>query len=96
MEEYVIDEIIDSKRHGRGWCFLVKWVSYGNEHDHWLSYTEIKDCEALDVWLANGGDGPAATEPLAVATVNRVCAVKETRLRDKIYLAWAGVSMLLT
>lgn len=96
LEEYVIDEIVDAKRHGRGWRFLVTWIGYGREHDQWMSYTDIKECEALDVWLSNGGDGPAEPHPLAIATVNRVAAVKETRLSVKIFKAWAGVSMLLT
>lgn len=96
LEEHVIDEIIDSKRHGRGWRFLIKWVGYGSEHDRWLSYTEIKDCEALDRWLASGGDGPVEVEPLAVALVKHVAVVKNTRLCDKIFRAWAGVSVPLT
>ena len=33
LEEYLVDEIIDSRKHDRGYQFLVCWVSYGHEHD---------------------------------------------------------------
>lgn len=58
LEEYEIDEIIKAKRHGRGWCYLVRCVGYGAEHDRWLPGSELNDCEALDDWFASGGDGP--------------------------------------
>jgi hypothetical protein len=51
IEEYFVDEIIDSRRRGRGWQYLVRWVGYGPEHDRWLSRTSLEDCEALDRWL---------------------------------------------
>lgn len=52
MEEFHIDKIIDAKRIGRGWCYLVRWVGYGPEEDRWLPGREVANCEALDVWLA--------------------------------------------
>lgn len=69
LEEFEIDKISDSKRHGRGWRFLVQWVGYGRDHDWWLSYTEVKDCEAPDCWFAAGGEGLEVSEPLTVAVV---------------------------
>jgi len=51
LEEYFIDSIIDEKRCGRGWRYLVRWVGFGPEHDEWKSGTEVDDCEALDRWL---------------------------------------------
>lgn len=80
LEEHLIEEIIDAKRHGRGWRFLVKWVGYGSEHDRWLAGSEVKDCEALDVWLAAGGDGPDAVGPLAVAVVMKSAVKFKTGL----------------
>jgi hypothetical protein len=59
LEEYLVEEIIDARRRGRGWQFLVRWSGYGAEHDRWLSAATLDDCEALDRWLVNGGDGPA-------------------------------------
>jgi hypothetical protein len=57
LEEYVVDEILDSRRRGRGWQFLVCWSGYGPEHDSWLSSSALDECAALDVWYKKGGDG---------------------------------------
>jgi ''chromo'' (CHRromatin Organisation MOdifier) domain./Integrase core domain. len=59
LEEFFIQEIIDSRRRGKGWQFLVRWTGYGPEHDAWLPTKSLEDCEALDRWYENGGDGPA-------------------------------------
>ena len=59
LEEHEIDSIIDSKRIGQGWGFLVQWVGFGPKDDEWLSSKVLEDCEALDTWYANGGDGPS-------------------------------------
>jgi Chromo (CHRromatin Organisation MOdifier) domain len=58
LEEYLIDEIIDSRKHGRGYQFLVRWVGYGHEHDLWIAASELHECEALNQWYKSGGDGP--------------------------------------
>jgi hypothetical protein len=58
-EEYDIDRILDSRRRGRGWQFLVRWVGQAPSEDRWLSYASLKDCAALDTWVIQGGDGPA-------------------------------------
>jgi len=50
-EEVVIDRIIEERRCGRGWRYLVRWVGYGPEDDEWMSRKELEDCEALDRWL---------------------------------------------
>jgi hypothetical protein len=60
MEEYAVDEIIEARRRGRGWQFLVRWTGYGPEEDRWLPASSLDDCEALDRWYESGGDGPAA------------------------------------
>jgi len=36
MEEYLIHNIIDEHHCGRGYHYLVHWVSYGREEDCWL------------------------------------------------------------
>jgi ''chromo'' (CHRromatin Organisation MOdifier) domain. len=51
MEEYTIEKIIDERRHGRGFQYLVRWVGYGPEEDCWLPRQELEDCQALDGWL---------------------------------------------
>ncbi|KAJ3803724.1 hypothetical protein F5876DRAFT_16724, partial [Lentinula aff. lateritia] len=35
-EEFDIDRILDSRRRGRGWQFLVRWVDQAPSEDHWL------------------------------------------------------------
>jgi hypothetical protein len=54
LKEYHIQEIIDSRPHGKGWQYLVRWTGYGPEHDRWLAGSTLSDCEALDVWLDKG------------------------------------------
>lgn len=58
IEEFHIERIIDARRRGRGWQFLVRWTGYGAEEDRWLPFQELRDCEALDRWFGEGGDGP--------------------------------------
>lgn len=58
LQEHMIEEIIDSRRRGRGWHFLVRWVGYPPHHNEWLPAVDLKDCEALDLWYQIGGDGP--------------------------------------
>jgi hypothetical protein len=54
-QEWFVDCIIDSKRRGVGWQYLVHYTGYGPEHDRWMSGTELKNNAALDVWLAGNG-----------------------------------------
>ncbi|EEB88909.1 hypothetical protein MPER_13063 [Moniliophthora perniciosa FA553] len=52
IEEYFIDSIIDERRCGRGYRYLVRWVGYGPEDDEWLPGKELDECAALDTWLS--------------------------------------------
>jgi len=54
-EEATIDRILEERRRGRGWQYLVRWFGYGPEHDEWVSRRKLEDCEALDVWLQKKG-----------------------------------------
>ena len=58
LKEFFVEEIIDSRRRGHGWQFLVHWVGYGPEHNLWIPSSELTECEALDRWYELGGDGP--------------------------------------
>jgi hypothetical protein len=60
LEEFFVENIIDSRRCNHGWQFLVRWMGYGPQHDLWIPSGELNDCEALDSWYQNGGDGPEA------------------------------------
>ena len=55
-EEFFIDKILDQRRWGRGYQYLIRWHGYGNEHDRWLPRSELQDCSALDDWLASRGE----------------------------------------
>ncbi|TFY77465.1 hypothetical protein EWM64_g6548 [Hericium alpestre] len=51
-EEWIVEAIIGARRRGCGWQYRVKWRGWGSEDLRWLPYLELKDCAALDVWLA--------------------------------------------
>jgi hypothetical protein len=51
-DEYFIRDIIDQRRSGRGYKYLVRWVGYGEEENRWLNRKELENTEALDIWLA--------------------------------------------
>ena len=50
-EEWFVEQILDRKRAGRGWRYLVRWQGYGPEHDSWLPGRDVRECEALDTFL---------------------------------------------
>ncbi|KAF9493118.1 hypothetical protein BDN71DRAFT_1395623 [Pleurotus eryngii] len=54
-EEYFINCIIDKKKVGRGYQYLIRWVGWGLEEDCWPLRVELQDCEALDQWLKAKG-----------------------------------------
>jgi hypothetical protein len=62
MEEFLVEEIINSQRRGRGWQFLVRWAGCGAEEDWWLSVSALQECKALDKWYASGGDSLEGSE----------------------------------
>ena len=51
-QEYFVCDIINKKRSGHGYKYLVRWIGYGDEENRWLSQKELEDTEALDTWLA--------------------------------------------
>ena len=55
-EEFFIDKILDQRRRGRGYQYLVRWRGYDLEHDRWLPSSELQDCAALEDWLASRGE----------------------------------------
>ena len=57
LEEYFIHNIIDECRCGHGYHYLVWWVGYGAEENHWLKGADLKDTEVLNIWLAKHRTG---------------------------------------
>jgi hypothetical protein len=59
LKEYFVQEILDTHHHRKGWQYLMQWVSYRLEHNHWLARSALNDCKALNVWLEEGKLGAA-------------------------------------
>jgi hypothetical protein len=55
-EEHVIDRILDERRRGKGWQYLVRWKGYGPGDDEWLARREIEETVALGEWLRKRND----------------------------------------
>jgi len=62
LEEYLVEEILDSRRRRKGWQYLVRWTGYGQEHDRWLTGSALQECAALDQWLDKEADTGIATQ----------------------------------
>ena len=58
LEEFTVNEILDSRSQGCRWQFLVCWSGYAAEHDLWIATSKLNECEALDKWYQAGRDGP--------------------------------------
>ena len=52
MQEHYVEKIIDTRKHGRGMQYLIRWLGYGPEEDKWLPGSELANNAALDDWLA--------------------------------------------
>ena len=52
--EHFIEQILDERKtRGHGQTeYLIRWVGQGPEYDLWLPKKEVKNCEALNIWLA--------------------------------------------
>ena len=51
QEEHVINRILDERRRGRGYQYLVRWKGYGPGDDEWLAWREVEETITLDEWL---------------------------------------------
>jgi hypothetical protein len=47
-EEYLVDTLLDHRKVGRGYRYLVHFKGYGSENDRWISGRELEDNEALE------------------------------------------------
>ncbi len=48
-EKWIVECIIDKRRHGRGRQYLVRFADYSQNHDHWIARSDLLDNEALNV-----------------------------------------------
>jgi hypothetical protein len=55
-EEFLVDSILDHKKIGRGYRYLVHFTGYGSDSDRWLAGRELDNNEALDIYLKNNPD----------------------------------------
>jgi len=60
-DEFIVESIIDYRHRGnikrrKELEFRVRWLGYAPEEDTWLPYKEVKDLEALDVFIAANPD----------------------------------------
>jgi transposase InsO family protein len=46
-EEYEVEELRGYRKRGRGTQYLVHWKGYGDEHDQWISKTNLTNTEEL-------------------------------------------------
>ena len=55
---YIIEKIIDVKRKGRGYQYLIKWLDYGDEDNTWETRSTINDDDLLREWHSKNADKP--------------------------------------
>ena len=62
LEEFLVDSIIDHKKIGKGFRYLVHFKGYGPENDRWIASRELDNNEALDTyWKQNPDIFPSTT-----------------------------------
>jgi hypothetical protein len=49
--EWLVEKIVDQRKRGKGYQYLVRYVGYGPEDDRWLPGAEVDELEAMDKWL---------------------------------------------
>jgi hypothetical protein len=57
IEEYKVERIVDERKMGRGYQYLVRWSGYSAADDLWLPRRELEESAALDDWLARKAEG---------------------------------------
>jgi transposase InsO family protein len=67
-EEFVIDKIVDHRKRGRSYQYLVRWQGYGPENNTWEPQRALDDTEAFETyWRSIGYEPPIhATSKQAV------------------------------
>jgi hypothetical protein len=59
VEEFFVDSIVDHRKIGRGYQYLVHFKGCGQEDDRWIAGREMEENEALDIyWKKNPQEFP--------------------------------------
>ena len=62
VKEWFVDCVLNRRRRGRGYRWLVQWKGYSADMDTWELTWVVKDLAVLDVWLkANNIEGTEVT-----------------------------------
>ena len=56
---WILEEILDVRRKGNGYQYLIKWLDYGHEDDTWETRTTLKDDELLRAWHKENPEKPS-------------------------------------
>jgi hypothetical protein len=46
-EEYIVEAILDNRRRGNKWSYLIKWEGYGPEHNSWEPEENLENLKDL-------------------------------------------------
>jgi hypothetical protein len=62
-EEHEVTDIIDQRKRGRSYQYLVQWARHGNKDARWLPGQEVTHLDALHNWLSSKAaqSGPIAS-----------------------------------
>ncbi|TPX36089.1 hypothetical protein SeLEV6574_g08094, partial [Synchytrium endobioticum] len=58
-EGYIIMDIVDVRRRGRGFEYLIQWEGYGNDEQTWEPRKSLNDDVMLRIWHANNPSKPS-------------------------------------
>eukprot|EP00762_Andalucia_godoyi_P007283 ANDGO_01534.mRNA.1 hypothetical protein ABB37_10147 len=58
-DEWLVEKIVDHlapaakgrKKSKKDYLFKVRWAGFGPEEDSWLTFVDVRDLQALDVYL---------------------------------------------
>jgi hypothetical protein len=70
-EEHEVADIIDQRKRGRGYQYLVRWAGHRNKDARWLPGCEVAHLDTLHDWLSSTAaqSGPIAS----VAHTDALC-----------------------